>query len=106
MNAMRSILRQLLFAVPPKGLGVHHMDAFTFAHMEYLVGTSPSAICPGSLEQLDHSKPISVPAGKVRVKHLAFCWPVRINAVTAAPVLKVYPSYCEVTAEIYRRICH
>lgn len=36
MNAMRSILRQLLFAVPPKG----------------------------SLEQLDHSKPICVPAGK------------------------------------------
>lgn len=100
MNAMRSILRQLLFAVPPKGLGVHHMDVFTFAHMEYLVGTSPSAICPGSLEQLDHSKPICVPAGKGRVKHGAFCWPVQLsNAVTAAPVLKVYQSYCEVTVK-------
>ena len=55
MNAMRGILRQLLFAVAPKGLWGPALGCVWVAEGRWK---------SGSLEQLDHSKPICVPAGK------------------------------------------
>ncbi|CAK9084806.1 Cytoplasmic dynein 2 light intermediate chain 1 [Durusdinium trenchii] len=63
MNAMRGLLRQLLFCVPPKGPGPEKQDKPE--RLRPVPTTMPEeTLEQSSLEQLDHSKPICVTAGK------------------------------------------
>lgn len=111
MNNMRSVLRQLLFAVPPKGA---QLQGQRFSkHWQEEAGHSiqmhrelniveaclplKSEFCfGGNLEQLDHSKPICVPAGKEGALTVGFVL-LRIVATCNARTQSV-PLVCQPAA--------